>query len=157
MTEKQLCYWIRFIISAIGLLGLGICIGWLPTSLSSAKILIPLTYSEIWIQLIFYWTSAVPCFIVLSFGWKISSIVKEKGLFVYETAKYVNLSAKLLFADMLAFLLGNLVFLFIGNNTFPFLYFFVAIVGFLFSLLLGILSHYLSKAAFLQEESEGTI
>ena len=66
-------------------------------------------------------------------------------------------AACVLTMDLLVFLVGHTVFALLQWNQLYILYCFAAVIGLVLVMLLSILSHYLYRAAELQEESDGTI
>ncbi len=151
MTEKSLCFWVRCAIIAVAIVGITVCAVWIPASVLGADAM------GRWIQRIFYWLTSVPCFVALAMGWMVSSEMKKGALFKEKTAKLVKLAALTLFVDIVVFFVGTLVFFLLDWNGLLLLYSVVSAVGMIVVLFLFIVSHYLLKAAVLQEESEGTI
>ena len=158
MTEKALCFWVRCAIVAMAICGVCVCIFWYPysVSLTTEKIQGAKT-AAYWLQLTFYWLISLPCFAILFIGWKITTEMKSGSLFLETNAKAVKTAVQILFTDIAVFLIGNVIFLFLGWNVFAFVYLFIAVIGLIIGVFMAILSHYLYKAAELQEECEGTI
>lgn len=158
MTGKALCFWVRCAIAAIAVCGVCVCAFWYPYSVAWATNGMQKGYeTAYWTQLIFYWLVSLPCFGLLALGWNVTTAIKEDRLFKEENAKAVKTAVQILFADIGVFFIGNVIFLALGWNAFAFLYLFFAIIGLVIGIFMAILSHYLYKAAELQEESEGTI
>ena len=158
MTGKALCFWVRCAMIAIAICGVGVCAFWYPFSITlTTSGLQESGLVAFWTQLIFYWLTSLPCLVVLCIGWKIAAAIKSDALFKEENAKAVKTAVQILFADIAVFLIGNVVFLVLGWNDFALLYLFFAIIGLVVAIFMAILSHYLYRAAELQEESEGTI
>ncbi len=158
MTGKALCFWVRCAIIAIAICGGCVCAFWYPFSISLA------TNSEegfyavaYWVQLLFYLMTSLPCFFVLVIGWEMTTAIKDDSLFQQKNARLAKIAMQILFMDSAVFLLGNIVFLGLGWNNFVLLYFLFAIIGLVVGVFMAILSHYLYKAAILQEECEGII
>jgi len=151
MTEKSLCFWVRCAIIAVAIVGLTVCAVWIPISVLGADV------TARWVQRIFYWLTSLPCFVALAFGWVVSSEMRKGDLFKEKTAKLVKLAAVMLFIDIVIFFIGTLVFFLLDWNGLLLLYSVVSAVGMIVVLFLFVVSHYLLKAAILQEESEGTI
>ena len=78
-------------------------------------------------------------------------------MFVLENSLRTKRAAYILTVDLLIFIIGHTVFALLQWNALYGLYVFVAVIGLVFVMLLTILSHYLCRAAELQEESDGTI
>jgi hypothetical protein len=112
-----------------------------------------------WPWLIFAWLFTVPCFVILVFIWKVSGAVIRESVFTLQTAKWVKTGAILLLADVAFLLVGNVVLLLLSMNFIGMLL--LSIIGAMFAIALAlmaaVLSRYLTKAAVLQEESEGTL
>lgn len=163
MTAKSLFFWVRCSIVIIALCGVTVCALWYPYSFSLIKIsltnseLTKLTTAQSWGLLSFYWAVSIPCFIILIIAWKISARVKEERLFTVEVAGMIKLCALILLIDLGVFFVGNTVFLILKMNDFAFIYFFLILGGLVLSVFLSILSHYVAKAAELQEMSDGTV
>ena len=151
MTEKALCFWVRCAIIAVALFGLAVCAVWIPISV------INMPSAARWIQRVFYWLTSVPCFGVLVLGWLVTMQMKKGELFREKTAKLIQWATVILFVDIIVFFVGTLIFFLLKWNELIFLYSLVAVVGMFVVLFLAVVSHYISKAAVLQEESEGTI
>ena len=159
MTGKALCFWVRCAIIAIAICGVCVCAFWYPFSISltSTKLQAGEQTAAYWTQLLFNWLASLPCFWILVMGWKVTAAIKEDRLFKEEIAKTVKIATQILFMDVAVFFVGNLVFLLLGWNDFALMYLFFVIIGLVIGVFMAILSHYLYRAAELQEESEGTI
>ncbi len=116
-----------------------------------------LTTVQGWGLLSFYWAVSIPCFAILIIAWKISASIKTEQLFTNKTAKMIKICALILLVDLSVFLIGNVVLLLLKMNDFAIIYFFLIMGGLVLSVLLSALSHYVAKAAELQELSDGTI
>ena len=158
MTGKSLCFWVRCAIVAMAICGICVCAFWYPRSISwTTDTLQKARETAYWMQIVFYWLTSLPCFAVLAIGWKLTTAIQAETLFQAENAKAVKMAVQILFADIAVFLIGNVVFLTLGWNDFALLYLFLAVLGLVIGVFMAILSHYLYKAAELQEENEGTI
>ena len=158
MSSKTLCAFVRFAAVAAMACGLTLCVYVFPVALSDLLGFVPSRGgSYIWI--VFLWAASVPCFIILVNVWRVSSAVKRDEVFTIKTAKLIKGSAMLLLTDMGFFAVGNTLLLVVGLSR-PNI-FFLSILGCIFgvslALLAAVLSRYISKAADLQEEADGTI
>jgi hypothetical protein len=112
-----------------------------------------------WPWLIFAWLVALPCYAILVFVWKVSGSVMSETVFTFQTAKWVKTGAVLLLSDAVFLFAGNIVLLLLNMNHPGILL--LSVIGDIFAvalaLLAAVLSRYLTKAAVLQEESEGTL
>jgi hypothetical protein len=115
--------------------------------------------SWFWPWLIFAWLFTIPCFVILVYIWRVSGAVIEERVFTLQTAKWVKTGAVLLLADVAFLLVGNVVLYLLSMNYIGMLL--LSIIGAMFAIALAlmaaVLSRYLTKAAALQEESEGTL
>jgi len=163
MTTKSLLFWVRCAIVIIALCGITVCALWYPYSFSIINIdltatdLSELTTVQGWGLLSFYWAVSIPCFAILIIAWKISASIKTEQLFTNKSAKMIKICALILLVDSSVFLIGNVVFLLLKMNDFAIIYFFLIMGGLVLSVLLSALSHYVAKAAELQELSDGTV
>ena len=112
-----------------------------------------------WPWLMFIWATAVPCFVILVYVWRVAGAVGRETVFTLRTAGWIKTSAILLFADAGFFFAGNVVFLILQMTAPPVLFIsmFIDILAISLALLAAVLARYVTKAAALQEESEGTI
>lgn len=83
----------------------------------------------------------------------------RETVFTFQTAKWVKTGAVLLLSDIVFLFVGNVVLLLLNMNHPGILL--LSVIGDIFAvalaLLAAVLSRYLTKAAVLQEESEGTL
>jgi len=112
-----------------------------------------------WPWLVFAWLFSLPCFAILGYVWKVAGAVIEDTVFTTKTAKWVKIGAILLLSDAAFLFVGNVILLLLNMNHPSVLLF--SIIGSVFAialaLLAAVLSRYLTKAAVLQEECEGTL
>lgn len=109
--------------------------------------------------LIFAWLFSLPCFAILVYIWKVSGAVISETVFTIKTAKWVKISAVFLLSDAAFVFIGNVALLLLNMSHPGILLFCIIgdIFAFALALLAAVLSRYLTKAAGLQEESEGTL
>lgn len=82
----------------------------------------------------------------------------EKGrVFSKATAQYLIVSFKILIVDLAVYLVGNVIFLALQCSKYGWLYLVVAVAGYAVAAIIYTLFYYISRAAVLQEESEGTV
>ena len=112
-----------------------------------------------WPWLVFAWLFSLPCFAILVYIWKVAGAVIGDTVFTVKTAEWVKSGAILLLSDAAFLFVGNVILLLLNMNHPGVLLF--SIIGDVFAialaLLAAVLSRYLTKAAVLQEESEGTL
>jgi VIT1/CCC1 family predicted Fe2+/Mn2+ transporter len=108
---------------------------------------------------VYLWIAAIPCFIILVYVWKVSNAIQRDEVFTEKTAERIKTAAVILMADAAYFFAGGVVLLLLGLNR-PgvlFLTTLVCVFGISLALLAAVLARYISKAALLQEEADGTI
>jgi len=159
MSSRTLGLLMRLSVIAAAICGLFLCVFIIPSIGESIIGASPEYSSWFWPWAIFSWLVALPCFAILIYIWKVSRSVIQETVFTFLTAKWVMTGAVLLLGDAAFLLLGNVIFIFLGMNHPGILL--IAVIGDIFAvalaLLAAVLSRYLTKAAVLQEESEGTL
>ncbi|MBF4695761.1 DUF2975 domain-containing protein [Fusibacter ferrireducens] len=159
MNQLALSKWLNLIIIIVGLCGL-LVYAWIIPSLGQGMVA---NYPEFafsyWPWLILILITAVPCYIVLAFGWKISKNIRLDRSFSSENAKLLRWVAVLAAADTGFFFVMNIVFLFLNMNHpgFVLISLIILIIGIAISAVSATLSHLVKKAADLQEQSDLTI
>jgi hypothetical protein len=159
MTSRTLGILMRISVIAAAISGLFLCIYVIPSWGLGIVHANPEFSGWFWPWLIFAWLTALPCFIVLIYVWKVSDAVKKDTVFTMLTAKWVKMGAVLLLIDAAFLFIGNVVLLLLNMNHPGILLFFILVDIFIIALALlaAVLSRYLTKAAILQEESEGIL
>lgn len=159
MSSKTLGNLMRGSVIAAAICALFLCLYAIPSWGRSMALANPGFSDWFWPWLIFAWLFAVPCFAILVFIWKVSGAVIRETVFTTQTAKWVKTGAVLLLSDAAFLFVGNVVLLLLDMSHPGVLLF--SIIGDIFAialaLLAAVLSRYLTKAAVLQEESEGTL
>ncbi len=159
MNQSALAKWLKLIIIIIGLCGL-LVYAWVIPSLGQMMVA---NYPEFafcyWPWLILIWTTAVPFYVVLMFGWKISQNIRNDRSFSTENAKLLKWVAVLAVADTGFFFAMNIVFLLLNMNHpgIVLISLIVLVIGIAISAVSATLSHLVKKAADLQEQSDLTI
>ncbi|MEA4812300.1 MAG: DUF2975 domain-containing protein [Anaerolineaceae bacterium] len=109
--------------------------------------------------LIFICLTAIPCFAVLFYAWKVTEEMKIKTAFTEKTASHFKKMSYWALGDTLFFAMGNLVFFLLKGLGI--VYFFASLVavfmGFAVMVSTAALSHLAHEAAVLHEQSELTI
>lgn len=155
MSKKSLYYLVKSAIIIVALCGLCIC-GCLYPFLVSLNGLDRGSEAVMWSQLIFYWLTSIPCFIILGIAWNIASSIKAE-LFTHRNAKLLKNSAIILFVDSIVFFIGNFVFMLIGYNPFAIAFFMLVIIALIASLALAVVGHYVTRATTIREENESYV
>ena len=159
MSSRTLGNLMRASVISAAVCGLFICLFVIPSWGSSIVDTNPELSGWFWPWLIFAWLFALPCFAILVFVWKVSGSVMRESVFTFQTAKWVKTGAVLLLSDAVFLFIGNIVLILFNMNHPGILL--LSVIGVIFTialaLLAAVLSRYLTKAAVLQEESEGTL
>ena len=164
MSQKNLARWIQGILLGFGAFGLFFCIGVVYFGI------IPIIGKNIVIRnpelsymftpwMVFLLLTAVPCYIFLFFGWKISKNIMDDNSFSQENAHYLKIMAYLALGDTVFFFIGNIVLFFLSMNH-PGMLLGSLIIDFLgisVSVICAALSHLVQKAYELQAENDLTI
>lgn len=159
MKQENVAKWLKAVVIGAVLFGAGVygCI--IPTWGRAIAYDAPEFSDRFWPWLIFLWGTAIPCYIALVFAWKIFTQIGKNNSFSFVNAKYFKHITRLALADVVYFLLGNLVLL-LWNKSHPGVFlasFLVAFVGVAIAVLSAALSQLVYKAAQMKEENELTI
>ena len=159
MNQKKLSLWLKAVIIAVGICGLIVYFGILPTIVSDLTNTYPEFSSWHWPWMIFLWCTAIPCYIVLVLGWKLANNIGADRSFSTENAELLQSVAWLIAGDILFFFLGNAVFFFLSMNHPGILLvaLLICVIGIAISVAAACLSHLVRKAADLQEQSDFTV
>lgn len=159
MSQKSLSKWLKVIISGMTICGAIIYLYLIPTfggDLARSNPEFSYCYLP-WIIVILI--SAIPCYWVLYFGWRIASEIGKDNSFSKENAGYLKNISILTALDSIYFFGANLIFMIMGMNH-PSIFLmslFVVFAGVVITVVTAGLSHLVSKAAAIKEENEFTI
>lgn len=159
MSQKSLSRWLKGILAGIGVCGAIIYLYFIP---DMGKIIAAANpeYAYCYIPwLTMLWISAIPCYMVLYFGWRISSEIGKDNSFSMENARYLKFISMLAIIDSGYFFLANMIFLLL-NMSHPGVFLmslFVEFMGVSVAVAAAGLSHLVKKAADIQNENELTI
>lgn len=159
MKQKRLSNWLKVMIIGVGIVGLAVYAWMLPVLGYDARLRAPEYAAAFWPWLVFLWGTAIPCYIVLVLGWKISTNIARDRSFSKENAAHLKWVSILAAADTGYFLFGNFVFFaFRWNHPGVLLAaLLISIIGVAIAAAAAALSHLVLKAATLQEENDLTI
>ncbi len=159
MTQKSLSTWLKVIILGIAICGTVLC-----------GVLLPMIGKDIvaenpefsnwyvpWFAVL--WIAAVPCYLVLYNGWKITVEIGRDHSFSMKNSIYLKRICILFITDTAYFFLANLV-LFFMNMNHPGIFIgslFVDFAGVVIAVVAAALSHLVRKAAVMQQEQDLTI
>ena len=159
MKQKNLSRLLKALIIAVGICGLVVYFLAIPViGLDAAEQNTEYAYC-FYPWLVFLWISAVPCYTVLVYAWKIASNIGADRSFSLDNAKYLKHIALLSAADTAFFFVGNIVYWAL-NMSHPSVFLFsllVCFIGLAITIAFAALSHLVLKAAALQEQSDLTI
>ena len=159
MKQKELAFWIKFVILGTAVCGLIIYAWFFPhiTGYLIEQNAILQKNELPWLILI--WISAIPCYAVLVFGWLISSNIGRDNSFSVANANYLKWVSYMALIDVAYFFIVNVVMLIIDKSH-PFIMavgLVVCFVGTAFSVCAAALSHLVKKASEIKEENDYTI
>lgn len=159
MRNKTLGNWMKLILIGLGLTGVVFYFLALPLigqSIADTNTEYQYAYFP-W--LLFLWLTGIPCFAVLPIGWKISAEISNGHAFTLKNAMRLRTIAVLTAGDAAFFLLGNVVFLFLGINLpgIVLASLFVTFLGVAITVAALALSSLTQNASDIREENELTI
>ncbi|MBQ9607887.1 MAG: DUF2975 domain-containing protein [Lachnospiraceae bacterium] len=159
MKQDSLAQWLKGIIIGIGICGFLICLVILP--ILAKDILYAGSGMEhyYWPWMVFIWISAIPCYVVLFYGWKVASNIGRDNSFCEDNAVYLKRISYMAVIDSIYFFVGNIVltFMTISHPSVFIGSLFVIFAGISVAVAAAALSHLVMKAAALQEQSDLTI
>ncbi|MFR8207705.1 DUF2975 domain-containing protein [Hominenteromicrobium sp.] len=92
MEQKHLSNWLKLILIGVGICGLIIYFFVIPMYGLSLCSLYPEFSNRFWPWLLFIWISGIPCFMVLCYGWKISSNIGNDQSFTEKKCFFVEIN-----------------------------------------------------------------
>lgn len=159
MEQKTFSRWLKGIIIGIGLCGAVVYTAVVPALAEYMLARYPEFSMAVLPWKLFIWCSGIPCFAVLYFAWKIVSDIGLDRSFTNENAKRLKGVCGLAAGDALFFFSGNVLLLFLNMNHpgIALASFVVVFIGIAVAVAAAALSHLVTKAAALQEQSDLTI
>lgn len=160
MKQQSLSNWLKFIIVGVGICGLivyALVIPSLGLSIASAE---KGAYDHCyWPWLIFLWATGIPCYAALVLAWKIADNIGADRSFSLENARFLKWISLLAAGDAAFFFLGNIVFLLLNMNHpgIVLASMIVVFAGVAIAVASAALSHLVTKAEVLQDQSDWTI
>jgi hypothetical protein len=159
MSSNTLCKLLRAAVIAAAICGVIVCAVILPSVGRSFAYWYP-EFAHAYVPwLVFLWIAALPVFAVIALVWKASAAVGSDRVFTIETARLVKHGTVLILSDTIYFCFGNVLLLLLGMNhpAVVLASFFIGVLGMSLAAMAAVLARYLTKAAALQEEVDGTI
>ncbi|MCD8107705.1 MAG: DUF2975 domain-containing protein [Oscillospiraceae bacterium] len=159
MDLKVLVRWLRAVIIGVGVCGL-VAYG-VVCPVCGLKIVEDHPDVSGWFApwLGFILITAVPCYIVLVYCWKIVSNIAVGKAFSYDNAKYFSVMSYLAIGDIAFFFAGNVVLLLLNMNHPGVIVasLLIVFIGIAVAVVFATLSHLVKKAADLQQENDLTV
>ena len=159
MEQKHLSSWLKLILVGVAICGLVVYGLVVPMYGMSLRSQYPEFSNRFWPWLLFIWVSGIPCFMVLYYGWKVSTNIGNDQSFTDQNASLLKTISVLAALDAAFFFVGNIVLLFL-NMSHPGVVIaslVIVFVGVAVAVASAALSHLVKKAAVLQEQSDWTI
>lgn len=159
MEQKYLSKWLKLILIGVCICGLIIYFFIIPMCGMSLRQQYPEFSNRFWPWLIFIWASGIPCFIVLYYGWRISSNIGNDRTFTEKNAALLKSISIISASDAGFFFVGNIVMLLLdmSHPGVVLASFVIVFAGVAIAVASAALSHLAKKAANLQEQSDWTI
>lgn len=159
MKQKNFTAWLKFITIIVGLIGTVVFLIVVPNMGQSIALKNPEYSYAYYPWLIFIWTMAIPCYMVLGFFWDICNEIKMNHSFSEKNIKSLIWISRLAVFDTIYCFVGNTILLLIGiSHPGVFLGFlFVVFIGICIAIISAALSHLAKKASMIEEENELTI
>ncbi len=159
MTQMSLSRWLKVVMGGIAVCGAVVYFYLIPVFGKDLVNMYP-EFSNCYMPwLIVIWLTAIPCYLILYFGWKIAVEIGRDHSFSMENAKYLKDISILALSDSGYFFLANLVLLLLNMNH-PAIFLgslLVEFAGVAVTVAAATLSHLVQKAAKIQQENELTI
>ncbi|MCI8485397.1 MAG: DUF2975 domain-containing protein [Lachnospiraceae bacterium] len=159
MTQESLSKWLKGVIIGIAVCG-GMIYGYLIPMFGKEIAQANPEFAHCYLPwLVVIWLTAIPCYLVLYFGWKITAEISRDHSFSMENSRYLKYISILALLDSGYFFLANLILLLLNMNH-PGIFLaslFVEFAGVTVAVAAAALSHLVQKAAEIQNENELTI
>ncbi len=159
MSQKSLVKWIQGILIGFGICGLIFYGGLIPNIGLGLVDSYPEFGYMFYPWLIFILLTGIPCYIFLYFAWKITLNIDKDNSFCMDNSMHLKKMAYLALFDTVFFMVGNVIYFFLGMNHPATLLgsLLVVFVGVAISVACAALSHLVSNAAGIKEENDLTI
>ena len=159
MDQKKLARWLKVIIIGVGICGLVVFLLIVPAYGQSIAYDYPEFAYCYWPWLIFLWVAALPCYAALVLAWKVAVNIGNDRSFSVENANLLRKVSYLAAGDSAFFFVGNVVLLFMSMSHpgITLMSLIIVFFGIAVAVASAALSHLITKAAVLQEDSDLTI
>ncbi len=159
MSQDTLAKWLKAIIIGVGIFGVIVYGGVIPECGEMLVTMYPEFSYCYYPWLIFIWMTGIPCYAVLVLAWKIAANIQKDNSFSVHNARLMKWIAGMALGDVTFFFIGNVVFLFLNMNH-PGIVLgslLIVFIGVAVAVAAVVLSHLITKAANLQEQTDLTI
>lgn len=159
MSQKGLANSLKAVIIGVAVCGLVIYFYFLPVWGRAIIRAVP-AYERCYLPwMVFFWITAVPCYLVLLCGWKISSEIGADRSFTDYNARLLKYISALAAFDSVLLFVGSGIFYALGMSHGGLMLFCIMVVfaGVTVTVAAAALSHLVYRAAVLEAESELTI
>ena len=156
MNQRSLSNRLKAIIIGIGICGLILACIVLPYGGSKLTDVYDIKY---WLYLIFIWVALIPCYAALMYAWRIAVNIGNNRSFSLDNAILLKKISNLAVIDSTYIFVGSVTLLLSPYASAEFFLFTLIIVfaGISLAIAASALSHLVTKAAELQDESDLTI
>ena len=159
MKQKELAFWLKFIVIGTAVCGAVIYAGIIPHFLKYLVEQNSFAEKNFWPWLVSIWISAIPCYMVLIFGWLIAGNIGKDNSFSIANARHLKWASYMALIDAVYYFIINGIFLLLDMSH-PFVMgiaLIICFVGTAFSVCAAALSHLVIKASEIKEENDLTI
>jgi len=156
MDQTSLAKWIKWIVLGVGICGSIVYFMIIPL-LGNTLVQQAIEYQYCyWPWLIVIWLTAIPCYLILFFVWKIADEVNNDNSFSMVNAGYLKKIMMLSLGDIAFFFIANVSFLLLGMNhpSIFILALFFCFAGIVVAVGAAVLSHLVEKAALIKAEND---
>lgn len=159
MNRKTLAGWLRAIILGVGGCGLLIYLVFLPDLGHHLAEAVPEYASCLWPWLIFLWFTAIPCYVVLVLGWKITGSIRADRFFTPDNGRRFRLACRLALGDSGFLTAGCILYWLLGmaHPSMVIICIGISLVGCAAAVVAEAMAQLTDQAAALQEQSDWTI
>ena len=159
MKHATLEKWLKFVIIGMGFCGIFVY-GWgLPNIISNLCYMHPEFTTWYYPCFLFLLITAIPCYGVLIYAWRIASNIGKGNAFSYDNGEAFRGISWMAATDTLFFFTGNVIALLFNLN--PLEYFLLSLIlvffGIAITLCAKAMAYLVDNAADIQEENNGTI
>ncbi|MDO4169521.1 MAG: DUF2975 domain-containing protein [Lachnospiraceae bacterium] len=160
MDKKSLEFWLKVVMIGLGLAGIILYMIVLPFfAKETFDYAGGVWKSAFWPWMVFLWITAIPCYVVLFYGWRIASRIGIGKSFSRQNAMDMKKIGMLALGDSAIFVGGSILLLFfhINHPGILLMSIFIPFIGVSIAVVAMVLSHFIYKAALMEEEAELTI